>query len=289
MNLPLDKSYITPTRVDEAGKIVNWDPEREAECLEYGLPKYTLPKMVGAAGVGLKWLWPGRIPQGRVTVEYDLKTSPDTRLVVIDSLKTFAPTPKLMRESLAMLDKGKQHGYSESMLWRAKTELGITSRCKNGTEHDGRWLWTMPGQSSEDPDLKTDLGHDQPGVGKTLDAIPGADNNATSQASAPAPEATPVVTLEHTGEMTGETNPEPAREKFSKCEFLAENGGKQPVSAEPSEARGANKNAPDRQPAPAATSPNAPWTLNSQKACEPSGSLATESRPPVTSTDYGQR
>ena len=68
MNIPLDKSYIKPTRVDETGKIVNWDPERQAECLEYALPKYILPKPVGAADVGLKWLWPGRIPQGRVTV-----------------------------------------------------------------------------------------------------------------------------------------------------------------------------------------------------------------------------
>ena len=68
MKIPLDKSYIKPTRVDETGKIVNQDPERQAECLENGLPKYTLPKMVGAADVGLKWLWPGRIPPGRVTV-----------------------------------------------------------------------------------------------------------------------------------------------------------------------------------------------------------------------------
>ena len=185
------------------------------------------------------YAFPGDLNQ----LEHDLKTSPDTRLVVIDTLKTFAPTPKLMRESLAMLDElaakyqvailvliqspvkydkedklkkdprpwdeaapyvwclsrdpldpdlcrfepkrttfcrepdglafriqddgtlafeplvhrkstrelckdwlkerlaggsidakqmldeGKQHGYSESMLWRAKTELGITSNC----------------------------------------------------------------------------------------------------------------------------------------------------------------
>jgi len=54
--------------------------------------------------VGLKWLWPGRIPQGQVTVEHDLKKSLDTRLVVIDTIKLFAPIPKLMRESLGMLD-----------------------------------------------------------------------------------------------------------------------------------------------------------------------------------------
>ena len=52
--------------------------------------------------------------------------------------------------------------------------------------------------------------------------------------------------------IMSETTAEPAGEKFSKREFLAENGGKQPVSAEPSEERTANKNAPHRQPAPAA-------------------------------------
>ena len=41
-------------------------------------------------------------------------------------------------EAQQMLDEGKQHGYSESMMWRAKTELGITSHCKTGAEHDGR-------------------------------------------------------------------------------------------------------------------------------------------------------
>ena len=192
-------------------------------------------------------------------------------------------------EAKQMLDEGKQHGYSESMMWRAKTELGITSNCKNGSEHDGRWWWTMPGQPSEDPDLRTGRVHDQPRMGGTLGASQGAETNSILQATAPVPQATPVVTLEHTGEMTGETNPEPAGEKFSKCEFLAENGGKQPVSAEPSEAREANKNAPDRQPAPAATLPNAPWTLNTQKACEPPVSLAAENRPPMTRIDNGRR
>ena len=142
MKIPLDKSYIKPTRVDETGKIVGWDPEREAECLEFGLPKYILPKSVGAADVGLKWRWPGRIPQGRVT------------------------------------------------------------------------------------------------------------------------------------------------EKFSKREFLAENEGKHPVSAESSEARAANEPSPHRQPAPAAKTPNAPWTLNSQKTCQPPVSLATESRPPMRARDF---
>ena len=70
LKIPLDKSYFKLSRVDETGKIVNWDPERQAECLEYGLPKYILPKPVGAADVGLKWLWPGRIPQGRVTEKF---------------------------------------------------------------------------------------------------------------------------------------------------------------------------------------------------------------------------
>ena len=76
-------------------------------------------------------------------------------------------------------------------------------------------------------------------------------------------------------------------EKFLKREFLAENGGKQPVSAEPSEERTANKNAPHRQPALAAKTPTAAWTLNTQKTCQPPVSLATESRPPMTATDDG--
>ena len=64
MKIPLDKSYIKPTRVDETGKIVGWHPEREAERLEYGLPKFILPKAVGAADAGLKWLWPGPDSEG---------------------------------------------------------------------------------------------------------------------------------------------------------------------------------------------------------------------------------
>jgi hypothetical protein len=76
---------------------------------------------------------------------------------------------------------------------------------------------------------------------------------------------------------------EPAGEKFSKREFLAENEGKQPVSAERSEARGANKIAPHRQPAPAAKTQNAPWNVNTQKTCQPPLSLATENRPRMTS------
>ena len=83
--------------------------------------------------------------------------------------------------------------------------------------------------------------------------------------------------------------PKRGAEKFLKREFLAENGGKQPVSAEPSEPREANKNAPDRQPAPAATTQNAPWTLNPQKTCEPPVSLAAENRPPMTRIDNGRR
>ena len=73
--------------------------------------------------------------------------------------------------------------------------------------------------------------------------------SATRQARALAPQANPEVTPELAGEI------------FSKREFLAENKGKQPVSAEPSEARGANKSTPRRQPALAAKTPNVPWTL----------------------------
>ena len=105
-----------------------------------------------------------------------------------------------------------------------------------------------------------------------------AFRNAICQASAP---ATPEVTPEHTEER--------GAEKFSKREFLAENEGKQPVSAEPNEARGANKSAPHRLPAPAAKTPNAPWTLNPQKTCQPPVSQATENRPRMTPTDDGPR
>ena len=64
MNIPLDKSYFKPSRVDETGKIVGWDPERQAECLEYVLPKYMLPEAVGAADAGLKWLCRGGFRSG---------------------------------------------------------------------------------------------------------------------------------------------------------------------------------------------------------------------------------
>ena len=74
---------------------------------------------------------------------------------------------------------------------------------------------------------------------------------------------------------------EPAGEKISKREFLAENGGKQSVSAELSAARATNKNAPHRQPARAAKTPNAPWTLSTQKTWQPPMRLATESRPEI--------
>ena len=131
------------------------------------------------------------------------------------------------------------------------------------------------------PDLKTDLVHDHPGVAGAVDAMQGTDKNATSQTSAPAPHTTP--------DATSDSTPEPAREKFLKREFLAENGGKQTVSAEPSEDRTANKNAPHRQPAAAAKTPNAPWTLNTQKACQPPVSLATENSSRRTPTDDVQK
>ena len=54
--------------------------------------------------------------------------------------------------------------------------------------------------------------------------------NASSQASAPATQVSSDVTPDHTAE--------PGAEKFLKREFLAENRGQQPVSAEPSGDRG---------------------------------------------------
>ena len=105
-----------------------------------------------------------------------------------------------------------------------------------------------------------------------------ASRIATCQASAPATQVTPEVTPDH--------NAERGAEKILKREFLAENGGKQPVSAEPSEARGANKDSLNRQPAPAAKTPNVAWTLNSQKTCQPPVSLALESRPRTTARDF---
>ena len=68
MNIPHKDSFYKPTRVDETGKIRSWDPVKKAKCLDYGLPQYILPKISGAADAGVKWLWPDRIPKGRVTV-----------------------------------------------------------------------------------------------------------------------------------------------------------------------------------------------------------------------------
>ena len=68
MTMYPEKSFYKPTRVDEMGKILSWDPVKKTKCLDYGMPVFILPKAVGAADAGLKWFWPDLIPKGRVTV-----------------------------------------------------------------------------------------------------------------------------------------------------------------------------------------------------------------------------
>ena len=68
MTMYPEKSFYKPTRVDETGKILGWDPVKKTKCLEFGMPNFILPKPAGAADAGVKWLWPDRIPKGRVTV-----------------------------------------------------------------------------------------------------------------------------------------------------------------------------------------------------------------------------
>ncbi|MBS0266530.1 MAG: AAA family ATPase [Planctomycetes bacterium] len=68
-----------------------------------------------------------------------------------------------------MLEEGQAHGFSGSLLFRAREQLGITSDRRSTPDGGyGRWWWTLPPRPSAIPEPHTHLLHDNP---KLADAV----------------------------------------------------------------------------------------------------------------------